>query len=177
MKTFVITTLLFANLLGYPAEAVNKQNTPANAQSCNVYAFVTDKDPNGLNVRSQPNSNARVLAKLPTRNVDEVAVKITTSQGKWVQISEAESPQKVVFQGKGWVDSSLLGTTTRGYETKSVRVYQSANSQSKALGNIPSKTAVQLVGCQGRWVKIKHLKLSGWLAPNDQCATGLTTCS
>lgn len=160
-----------------PQNPSRTADSTSSIQPCEVYAYVADQDPQGLNVRSGPSSNQKVIGKLPTTNVMEVLVDISASQGDWVQITKAESEKKVEFQGKGWVYASLLGINTRGYESEGVSVYSSPSNQSKVIGRIPAKTSVKLLGCQARWVKVDYKGLKGWLTRNDQCSATLTTCS
>ncbi|MFB2972080.1 SH3 domain-containing protein [Aerosakkonema sp. BLCC-F183] len=145
-------------------------------RNCQVYAYTIDTDPQGLNVRSAPNSSARVVKKLPT-NTPGVFVDITASQGNWMEINKAESDSgTTLFQGKGWVYASLLGTTTRGYEARSVPVYASNNNRSRVLGRIPSNREVKLLSCNGEWAYVSYQQLQGWIARIDQCGNPLTTC-
>ncbi len=144
-------------------------------QSCNITAFVIDKDPKGVNVRSGADEGQAIIGNLPTTTIG-VVVDVTGSQGNWVQISKAESPDKVEFQGTGWVYSQLLGTSTRGYGTKGVSVYKSANTQSSVMGRIPSATGVKLLGCSQSWALVEHEGLKGWIQPDAQCGNPLSTC-
>lgn len=151
------------------------QNSSSNQRSCQIGAYIIDKDPNGLNVRSEPNSQSKIIDTLPTNNL-AVIVDITAAQGDWVQISKAESPGRLEFQGSGWVYAPLLGTSTRGYSTKSVSVYQSANNQTEAIGKIPSQRSVKLLSCDRAWALVEYQGLKGWIQPESQCANPLTTC-
>ena len=144
-------------------------------QSCNITAFVIDKDPKGVNVRSGAGENQEIIGNLPTTKIG-VIVDITGSKGNWVQLSKAESPDKVEFQGTGWVYSQLLGTSTRGYGTKGVSVYKSANNQSSVMGRIPPETGVKLLGCSQSWALVEHEGLKGWIQPEAQCGNPLSTC-
>lgn len=145
-------------------------------RNCRVSAYVIDKDPQGLNVRNAPNSNGRVIKKLPT-NTLAVFVDITGSQGQWVEVSKATNESDAtLFQGKGWVYASLLGTGTRGYETRSVSAYTSNNNRSRVVGRIPSESEVKLLSCNGEWVYVKYQQVQGWLTRFDQCPNPLTTC-
>lgn len=151
------------------------QNSSSNQRSCQIGAYIIDKDPNGLNVRSQPNSQSKIIETLPTNNL-AVIVDINAAQGDWVQVSKAESPGRLEFQGSGWVYAPLLGTSTRGYNTKSVAVYQSASNQTEAIGRIPSQRSVKLLGCDRAWAFVEYQGLKGWIEPESQCANPLTTC-
>lgn len=154
------------------------QKQVANSRrSCQIYAYVIDKDPQGVNVRSAPNSSARVLKKLPT-NTPAVFVDITASQGQWMEINNADNAGGTrLFQGKGWVYASLLGTSTRGYGTRGVTVYQSNNNRSRVVGRIPPTTEVKLLSCSGEWAYVSYQRVQGWIARIDQCGNPLTTCS
>ena len=155
--------------------AMAQNNSAQGQQTCNISAFVSDKDPKGLNVRSGPGENHEIIGNLPTTTV-AVIVDITASKGDWVQLSKAESPEKVEFPGTGWVYSQLLGTTTRGYGTKGVSVYQNSNNQSSVVGRIPPETAVKLVGCSQNWALVEYVGTKGWIEPESQCGNPLTTC-
>ncbi len=154
------------------------QRTPAKQVPCRFDAYIIDKDPQGLNVRSSPGSNQRVIAKIPT-NTEGVIATVSACQGDWVQISQAETiGGKAVFSGKkGWVYAPLLGTSTRGYGSKGgVFVYASPSSQSRKLGKIPATTQVKLLGGNGQWAFVEYKNLKGWLAPEEQCGNPVTTC-
>lgn len=158
----------------------NKAATPAKTtassqRTCQISAYVTDKDPKGLNVRSGPGSDYAIVGNLPT-NTEAVIVELSASQGDWVQVTKAESPNKVEFQGTGWVYAPLLGTSTRGYGSGGVFVYPSANTQGTSIGRIPASTGVKLLSCQQSWAFVEHESVKGWIAPDAQCANPLTTC-
>ena len=145
-------------------------------QTCQINAFVIDKDPKGLNVRSGPGSRYDIIGKLPTTTV-AVIVDITAAQGDWVRLSKAQSVEKIEFQGTGWVYAQLLGTSTRGYGSKGVSVYASADTQSSVIGRIPDQRGVKLLGCDQSWALVEYEGLKGWIAREAQCPNPLTTCS
>jgi SH3-like domain-containing protein len=151
------------------------QNRSSNQQTCQISAYIIDKDPNGLNVRSEPSNQSKVIDTLPTKTLG-VIVDISAVQSDWVQISKAQSPGRLEFQGSGWVYTQLLGTSTRGYGTKNVSVYKSANAQSETIGQIPSQRGVKLLSCYRDWALVEYDGLKGWIEPNAQCANPLTTC-
>jgi SH3-like domain-containing protein len=150
-------------------------STASSQRTCKISAYVTDKDPKGLNVRSGPGSNYKSIDNLPTNTV-AVIVDLSGSQGDWVQVTKAESPNKVEFQGTGWVYAQLLGTSTRGYGSGEVSVYPSANTQGAPIGKIPASTGVKLLSCDQSWAHVEHESLKGWIAPDAQCPNPLTTC-
>jgi len=151
-------------------------NSPTSSQqTCQISAYVIDKDPKGLNVRSGPGSRYETIGKLPTTTVG-VIVDLRASQGDWVKLTKAVSPEKTEFQGSGWVYTRLLGTSTRGYGSKGVSVYKSASTQSSAIGRIPAETSVKLLSCDRSWALVEYQQLKGWIAPDAQCPNPLTTC-
>ena len=151
-------------------------NNPADSQrTCRISAYVIDKDPKGLNVRSGPNNSSEIIGKLPTTTI-AVIVDLAGSQGDWVQLTKAESPEKIEFQGTGWVYAQLLGTSTRGYGSNGVSVYSSPSTQSSTIGRLPKTTGVKLLSCDQSWALVERDGLKGWIAPDAQCPNPLTTC-
>jgi SH3-like domain-containing protein len=136
---------------------------------------VIDKDPNGVNVRSEPGSNGQIIGNLPTQN-EGVMVDITACQGEWVQITNAISDGggKVEFQGKGWVSAPLLGTATKGGETS---LYAQTDKNSKILSKLPPNRTVKLLGGSGSWMEVEYEGKRGWLAQYDYCSNPWTSCS
>ncbi|MBD2302488.1 SH3 domain-containing protein [Nostoc sp. FACHB-190] len=140
-----------------------------NVKKCNIYAYVTDPDPQGLNVRSGISLRHKILGQVPINET----VQIVAATKNWVQITNASAG----FTGKGWVSVGKLGLSTRGYGTSGVNIYANANQQSRKIGKIPAETAVKLLGCQGDWAQVEYQGIKGWLTREDQCGAALTTCS
>lgn len=154
--------------------AAPSQVAAESPQPCQISAYVIDPDPKGVNIRSAPNSNAKIIGKLP--KVLSTIVDISGAQGNWVQITKADSAGKIAFSGKGWVYASLLGTSTRGYGSKGVEVYASASDRSSVIGKIPHSTNTTLLSCDGFWAKVSYQQTQGWLQRSSQCPSDLTTC-
>jgi uncharacterized protein YgiM (DUF1202 family) len=146
----------------------------AAANPCKLRAYTVDKGSDFLNVRKQPNSRSPILVKLPG-NTDVNILRIVGNWGLIKPISPAE--QNITFQGQSWVAISLLGLNTRGYGKRDVAVLKQANANSNVNGRISSNTSVKILSCQGGWAFVEKGRVSGWLAPRDQCAASLTTCS
>jgi uncharacterized protein YgiM (DUF1202 family) len=148
--------------------------TGANAQeaTCKIYAYVIDKDPNGLNVRSDAGKNFDILGQIMP-DEDGVIVDVIGSNGSWMKIENAETiGGDSAFTGSGWVFSSLLATTTR----MKTKLYSKPDTKSKSLANLPGEEEVTLLACKGDWAKVKYGKKQGWLAPDAQCGNPVTTC-
>jgi SH3-like domain-containing protein len=146
--------------------------------ACDLSAYVTDPDPKGANVRSGPNKTAPVVKTLPSAS--ETVVKITGYSGGWFEISRAETvgdDEKVVFEGRGWVHSSLLGLSVGNNGFGPPALYAAPSKQSRVLKRLkPDEDAVKLVACKDDWAKVQFGGLTGWLSSEGQCANPLTTC-
>ncbi|MEH2235397.1 SH3 domain-containing protein [Nostoc sp.] len=140
-----------------------------NPQKCDILAYVTDTDSQGLNVRSGASTNNTILGQIPINET----VQVIGAAGDWVQITNASDG----FKGTGWVFVPKLGLTTRGYGTNGVHLYASTSQQSRKVGRIPANTPVKLLGCQGDWAQVEYQGVKGWLTREDQCSAALTSCS
>jgi uncharacterized protein YgiM (DUF1202 family) len=140
-----------------------------NQKKCDILAYVTDTDLQGLNVRSGASISNKIMGQIPIHET----VQIVAALGKWVQITNASDG----FQGTGWVFVQNLGISSRGYATNGVDIYANANQQSRKLGKIPPGENIKLLGCQGDWAQVEYQGVKGWLAREDQCGAALTSCS
>ncbi|MEH2014889.1 SH3 domain-containing protein [Nostoc sp.] len=140
-----------------------------NPQKCDILAYVTDTDAQGLNVRSGASTYNTILGQIPINET----VQVISAAGDWVQITNASDG----FQGTGWVFVAKLGLTTRGYGTNGVDLYVSTSQQSQKVGRIPANTVVKLLGCQGDKAQVEYQGVKGWLTKEDQCGAALTSCS
>ena len=157
----------------------NPRKPIVNKRICDVGAFVIDKDPKGLNVRSGPGTQYQIIGKLPTiYKIAPVEVGIAASVGNWVMITGAKTPAegKIEFQAVGWVYAPLLGIITGGQSGIWRYTHPNKNSP-KLVTMLPSTTIMKLNTCSGKWVKIEHENRKAWLAPQDYCPTLITRCS
>ncbi|MEH2089810.1 SH3 domain-containing protein [Nostoc sp.] len=141
----------------------------SNSQKCDIFAYVTDTDSQGLNVRSGASTNNVIIGQIPINET----VQVIGAAGNWVQITNASNG----FQGTGWVFVPKLGLTTRGYGTNGVDFYVSSSQKSQKLRRIPANTPVKLLGCQGDWAQVEYRGVKGWLTREEQCGAALTSCS
>jgi SH3-like domain-containing protein len=143
---------------------------------CDVEAYVVDKDPAGLNIRSEP-GKGNVIGKIPFDEDGTIVHIISTDFNGWVQIDHASTVEsKIVFDKKGWVSANLLATSTAGYRTQGVELSESA-AGSKVLTFIPPETEVRLYSCDGKRVRVKYKKFTGWLGEDLACPNPVTNCS
>jgi uncharacterized protein YgiM (DUF1202 family) len=145
--------------------------------ACNVEAYVVDPDPKGLNVRDSPGVNGRVVAVIPADEDGTVVHLVGSNPNGWVQIDRAETIDgTVVFDKKGWVSGNMLGTETRGYGTKGVKL-RGEGKGARVVGTIPPETEVKVTGCAGDRIRVKYRNLTGWLDRDDQCPNPVTLCN
>src|SRR5918993_7229 len=71
---------------------------------CDLWVYVLDPDPQGVNVRSGPGKQFDAVARLP-HDEYSLMVHVTGATGQWVRVSEAERMESGdnVFKGAGWV--------------------------------------------------------------------------
>ena len=147
---------------------------------CDINAYVVDRDPAGLNVRSGPGSTHEVVGNLPDQQVEGgIVVHITGSSGDWFRIDEGfevgGEEDRVHFKGVGWVYGPLLGADGVGGGTV---IYQEMSRQSRVATRVPGDSGgLKLRGCRGRWTYVEYKKVKGWAAPDTLCTNPLTTCS
>ncbi|MET0650223.1 MAG: hypothetical protein ABW208_26750 [Pyrinomonadaceae bacterium] len=147
------------------------------AAGCDLEAYVVDPDPKGLNVRDTPGVGGRVVGVIPLDGDGTVVHLVASNPNGWVQIDRAETiGGAVVFDKKGWVSGNMLGTETRGYGTKGVKLYAAAR-RGKIAGTIPPETEVRVAGCEGQMMRVRYKALAGWLNRDDQCPSPVTLCN
>lgn len=160
--------------------AAYRQGGAEAAVPCDISAYVADRDPNGLNVRSGPGGAHQVVGNLPDQRVEGgIMVHITGSSGDWFRIDEAfevgGEAERVHFKGVGWVYGPLLGADGIGGGTP---VYREMSKQSRVAARVPGDSGdLKLRGCHGRWTYVEYKKVKGWAAPDTLCTNPLTTCA
>jgi SH3-like domain-containing protein len=159
------------------------QQASAAAVRCDLWAYAVDPDPAGLNVRSGPGKQYPVVGTLP-RVDNSLEVHVLGATGQWLRIGEAMTQEtgESVFKGPGWVFGPMLAVETKDYASmnpneRRVRLFKEPSPRSAVVTRLPSEAEVNLVGCKGKWARVRHQKSEGWLAPDSQCHSTLTTCS
>ena len=160
--------------------AAYRQGGSEAAVPCDISAYVADRDPAGLNVRSGPGSTHKVIGNLPDQQVEGgIVVHITGSSGDWFRIDEGfevgGEEERVFFKGVGWVYGPLLGADGVGGGTA---IHQEVSAKSRVVTRVPGDSGgLTLRGCRGRWTYVEYKKVKGWAAPDTLCTNPLTTCS
>lgn len=160
--------------------------------ACAISAWVSDPDPNGLNVRAGASRDAAILGQLPRDDgYFPAEVSITGSQDGWFRISKAvlddytAAEPKVVFEGEGWVSGRLLGLLLNDANLHAAPSTESPVvahlSHEDADGNVSgadSFIVTRLLGCEGDWAQVEgtfiDTHLTGWATRT--CSNQVTTC-
>jgi hypothetical protein len=160
--------------------------------TCSISAWVDDTDPNGLNVRAGPSSDAAIVGLLPYDESQMAAeMSITGSQDGWFRIDKAvlddytAAAPKVVFEGEGWVSGRLIGLLlndadlhTAPSEDSPVVAHLFYEDPKGNVGGADSFGVDRLLACQGDWVEVEgtffDMPLQGWATRT--CANQVTTC-
>ena len=164
-----------AILLVLPLAAAAPAGSASQASACDISVYVTDQDPDGLNVRAGPSGTARVLRTVG--NSASGVAWIKGQSGAWFRISRIVDAETdgVLFRGDGWVHGSLLGLDVANGDPT---LYARPSARGPVLAKlIADQSGVTLIGCEGRWAKVRAAGRIGWLSPAGQCSNPLTTCS
>ena len=130
-----------------------------------------------LNVRETPGTGGKVVAVIPLDGDGTIVHMVASDSKGWVRIDSAETVGgDIVFAKKGWVSGNMLGTETRGYGTKGVKLYGGGRG-SKVLGTIPPESEVKIFGCAAERVQVRYRNLTGWLDAESQCPNPVTLCN
>ncbi len=174
-KIFIMTAIFGSLFFTFGAAGKFSPLTVAEAQTqtkCNIKSYIEDSDPNGANVRAAADKDSAVLKNIKN---DDVIVSVTGFSGGWFEISgAADVGGDALFQGRGWIHSSLLGMQIAEADA---RLYAQPKTSSRVLLKLKlEETAVKLIACQNDWVKIQTGGKTGWLSPHGQCGNPVTTC-
>jgi len=146
---------------------------------CDVRAYVLDGS-SRINVRSGPGKTYKAIRNLPIQKVEGIEVHITGASGEWVRIDKAVeeggSPDRIFFQGAGWIYAPLLGAGGKSITNGVTNLYQDKSIQSSVISSVSADDDVTVRGCDGQWMFVEHKKKRGWAAPGTLCPNSLTTC-
>jgi hypothetical protein len=170
--------LVMASGLAASASIAEKAPVPTPPTvACDVRLNVTDKDPNGLNVRKTPEVRPdNVLTVIKPE--DWIRVHVTGMVGDWYQIDHYEvfpedndndSEHDVAH---GWVHKSKLGEVSAQH---GALLYAAPSDRGKPIYHFgPEEYDITVLGCQGEFLKIRYKTTVGWT--NAVCTNERTTC-
>jgi hypothetical protein len=164
---------------------------------CDVSAFITDKDPKGLNVRSAPSKN--VISRIPYKSYQPeqpITVHIVDVKTGWLKIDRwTDGLTTGKFAGEAWIYSKLVAVTVKGDDNIKIYggpegattrlvagVHEKPSVETPLLGQLDAENQlVNILDCQGQWIltegkMLDGKLLKGWLAPQQQCPNLPTAC-
>ena len=171
------------------------ENNPVNR--CDVSAFITDKDPKGLNVRSAPNKN--VISRIPYKSYQPeqpITVHIVDVKADWLKIDRwTDGLTTGKFAGEAWIYNKLAAVAVKGDDN--IKIYggpegattrlvagirEKPSAEAPLLGQLDAENQlVNILDCQGQWIltegkMLDGKRLKGWLAPQQQCPNLPAAC-
>jgi hypothetical protein len=142
----------------------DKDNDPWAAP---MKAYVGDKDPSGLNVRSGPGMDYPILTTLPTDRT--VVVTITGSTGGWFRIDYVWICNKTSVTRTplvGWVSGALLQLPV-DYEA-GLPLLSDPRNDAAIVTVVPEGAHLTLSGCgcgvYCGWLKVRYGKFEGYVS-------------
>jgi hypothetical protein len=73
------------------AASYRTTSAPQAVNTCDARAYVTDKDPKGLNVRETPGTGGKVVAVIPLDGDGTIVHMVASDSKGWVRIDSAET--------------------------------------------------------------------------------------
>lgn len=176
-KWLVLTAVLAGGGAGLGVPAARAAEISCKGLS----GYVNDPDPKGVNVRAAPSIKARVIAVLPKVGSKDdpngTMVEIVATRNGWLRIVKAETvDEKVTFKGSGWVHASRIATGLQPRGANTVPLYAGPSLRSRLIARMPMDDEGAFLTCKGKWVRVRVGKRTGWLAPDNQCPSPVTTC-
>jgi len=130
---------------------------------CDLRAYVIDREPSGLNVRSGPGKTDKAIGNLPNQEVEGIGVHITGASGEWVRIDRAVEDggehERIFFKGEGWVYAPLFGVGGMAITDCGTNLYQDKTEKSRVIIRVPGgDDCVTVRGCHGQWMYVEYKK-------------------
>lgn len=151
---------------GWSAAAVEAR------QICDATVDVTDTDPAGTHVRSEP--GGKVIATLKISGDGWIEAHLVAQLGDWYEIDAAslvDSVSGTLFHGKGYMHKSMLGVS--GLQNGAT-FYIDPDGKRPLVSHLAGDQPVVLLGCRGKFLKVKAGKYTGWT--REACTNMNTTC-
>ena len=147
---------------------------PSGITECNFSAFSRDHDPAGLNVRAEPDANARILGRLPVGRLEPNAPYSTFGadvigyKKGWFLIEHGfeavwtpQRPKEPVYSGRGWVAANLM--TAQLLREKLKLAPNGAAPDVLDLRDVKGEgpddccflTPRRILGCSGDWAHVE----------------------
>jgi hypothetical protein len=174
LATGLAAALLFAAPAVW-AQPEGVTPAPAGQVACSFGAFVSEIDPEGLNVRAGPGTGNKVVGRLPPVKLSGddppvramVEVEVSASANGWFRIAKArdnealtDAASRPMFKGSGWVSGRKLTVKSQaaaGRQRPDAKAPAVLTGQDGA--GFDGDAFVQngrLLGCSGKWVLVEY---------------------
>ena len=147
---------------------------PSGITECNFSAFSRDHDPAGLNVRAEPDGNARILGRLPLGRLEPndpystFGADVIGYKKGWFLIEHGfeavwtpQRPKEPVYSGRGWVAANLMTAQLLREKLKlapngaSPDVLNLRDVKGEGPADCCFVTPRRILGCSGDWVHVE----------------------
>jgi hypothetical protein len=172
------TGLVAALLLVAPTARAQSEGVapaPAGQVACSFGAFVSETNPEGLNVRAGPGTSHKVVGTLPPVKLSGddppvramVEVEVSAGANGWFRIARArdnemltDAPPRPMFKGSGWVSGRKLTVKSQAAAGR-----QRPDAKAPAVLSGQDGTSFdgdafvqngRLIGCSGKWVLVEY---------------------
>lgn len=187
-----LSVLALSGLIAFPssAEPLPPPFTEGR-DTCAFEAWVTDEDPNGLNVRAGPSANARIVGTLPPMEMDPdferkigAGIKVLESRNGWFRIGDPGWSRNIGPDPdgpKGWIHGRYIH-----FAIQTDKAFAQPDPGSPAVATAwRDKDGGHEIGyrhpreCRGEWVRLlvkghDGREKLGWV--RGLCAIQETTC-
>ena len=146
--------------------------TPAVApiRPCHLAVYMNDADSARLNLRSKPGTAGKIVASIGD---SDAMFDATGTRGKWLRIDRVRAADgAVLFEGVAWVFAPLTAVRADRAST----LHATPQEKSSVVKTMPAEQVGKVQSCDGAWVKVRHGKAEGWMAPGTHCGNAVTGC-
>jgi hypothetical protein len=162
--------IAFAPCAAAPAGSYLRTDPPARASNsdtpCAFEGWVTDEDPNGLNVRAAPSAKARVVGTLPPPALDPdlgmkvgAGVKVIESRNGWFRIGNPAWSRNLGGNPngpKGWIYGRYIS-----FALQTDKAFAKPDPNSRVVASAwRDRHGIRQIGyrhpteCRGEWVRL-----------------------
>jgi len=107
----------------------------------------------GVNLRSGPGTNYRVLYELP----HGYPLKVVDRKGEWLKVSDFENDS-------GWIFKKLVANTGHVIvKAEEANVRFGPGTNTKRIGSVAREVILEQIERRRDWVKVKHPQIEGWI--------------
>lgn len=178
-----VVPIVLCCLLAHAAVAGNAPHGPAvdvtaSRQRCNFTAYVMETDPAGLNVRSKPGIDGKILGRIAPDYVDasdgtetraHPEVQVRASWRGWFLVEGAgdnttlmglddQANGRAMYRGRGWVSGRKLAVKSQADRARLAPAAQAAIAFDAANLDFDglSEQAPALIACNGQWALVEY---------------------